>query len=204
MKFIKLYLMTILCLGALSAVYLPVYQTEATPTSEIIRISTSPSNSFITFSNMAPGDRTTKPLRIMNNGNVDFNYIASAILEKGDQELFDSLLMTITDQTSTLYKGKIHDLQQLSLGSLLSHKDKELFFSVELPREAGNEVKHKSATVEFSFTAIGLTEVNENGNGVQLPNTASNLYNNILLGTILVIFGLITIFIFRRRKVVDN
>jgi hypothetical protein len=162
-------------------VYLPIYQTVATPTSEVINISTSPTNSFINLSNLAPGDKIIKPLRITNNGNIDFNFITSAILEKGDQELFDRLLMTITDQATTLYRGSIHDLQQISLGSLKSHKDKELFFSVELPRESGNEVKNKSATVEFSFTATGINESKEINKGDKLPTTATYLFNLIII-----------------------
>src|SRR5690606_16632915 len=190
-----------LCLGALSAIYLPIYQTSATPSSEKIAISTNSSRSFINLENMVPGDKITKSLQVINEGNVDFNYKLSAEMESGDQVLFDNLKVTITDKDKDIYNGSIKELNTLNLGELLSFKKNDLLFTVELPKVAGNEVKNKTTVIGFNFVAEGLNE-GGNGNGNNLPNTATNHFNLLLAGALLLLGGSsILIYVTRKSRI---
>src|SRR5690606_13308597 len=192
-----------LCLGALSAIYLPIYQTSATPSSEKIAISTNSSRSFINIENMVPGDKITKSLQVINEGNVDFNYKLSVEMESGDQVLFDNLKVTITDKDKDIYNGSIKELNTLNLGELLSFKKNDLLFTVELPKVVGNDVKNKTTVIGFNFVAEGLNESeNASGNGNNLPNTATNHFNFLLAGALLLLGGSsILIYVTRKSRI---
>lgn|SRR5690606_2836300 len=197
MKYIKLYVFGILCIGLLSAIYLPIYQTSAMPTSDVIALSTNPAKSFITFNNMAPGDKVSKSIQVLNDGNVDFNYSLSAIKEVGDQILFDKLSIKVSEKNIDIYEGRLKNLDKLDLGELLSHRKDELLFTVEIPSEVSNEVKRKSTSVAFIFVANGLSESKESTSN-ELPKTATSYFNYFLTGLSIITLGIIFI-LFKRR-----
>lgn len=119
-----------------------------------VDISTCPANGFLKADNIAPGDVINSILRVMNNGNLDFNYTVSSYLESGETALFNELLLQVSDSEGLLYQGTLREFQDFPLGTISKGRCNDLNFSVTLPKDAGNELQGKSISVAFNFNAI--------------------------------------------------
>jgi hypothetical protein len=118
-----------------------------------IGITTSPEKQLLKDKNMAPGDKASAPLTVMNTGEHDFYYNISAKMESGDK-LYNYLDLEITDQNhKILYSGKLKDLNDLSLGMLGGSKSDIFNVTIGLPSEAGNEYQGIYTYVKFILKA---------------------------------------------------
>lgn len=118
-------------------------------------IALSPKNQLLKVPNMAPGDKASAPLTVMNKGEKDFTVDISSEMESGDT-LYNKLDLKITDQKDNqpLYSGKLKDLKDLNLGILGHSKNKTFNISVGLPLDAGNEYQGIYTSVKFILTPI--------------------------------------------------
>ncbi|WP_066315645.1 hypothetical protein [Bacillus sp. FJAT-29814] len=143
---------------ALLLAYYPITSTKADQTTYTVDISTSPANGFLIANNLAPGDKKTSVLRVLNNGNLDFNYSVSSRQESGDLSLYNQILLTIIDGQGKLYEGPLAGLSQFALGTIAKTDGRELTFTAQLPLTTGNEAQGKTTTIAFDFSAIGHEE----------------------------------------------
>lgn len=116
-------------------------------------ISTFP-NSFLQVNNIAPGAKYSAEMTVKNEGQHDFSYDISATKESGADLLYNILNLDIVDGNNrTLYTGKLKDLSNTALGVLAKGSQDVLKFTVEFPKEAGNEYQGLSTSSTFTLTA---------------------------------------------------
>ncbi|MRG85024.1 LPXTG cell wall anchor domain-containing protein [Salinibacillus xinjiangensis] len=172
----------------------------ASPTTENkeIDISTSPHKVFFNLQNIKPGDHSTKEMTISNNGEQDFIYIFSQRFLNGSTKLYDEILLKVNDADGTLFDGKLKDFEKLEGRELKSGESEVLIFEVEMPYELGNEFQGLATEFQFKVyvegTLGGILPVDN-----KLPDTASNMYNYLLLGVALLLGGG-SLYYFQRRK----
>ena len=143
-----------------------------------VAISTSPASAFITFNDMMPGDVTTQPLVVSNDGSLQLRYaISSAATNTDSKGLKDQLVLTTNtiDVTTPgtpcddfdgtqLYTGDLDGTTGALVGSnaqgadtgdrtLDSSTTETLCFRVELPSSTGNAYNGASTTATFTFDA---------------------------------------------------
>ena len=143
-----------------------------------VAISTSPASAFITFNDMMPGDVTTQPLVVSNDGSLQLRYaISSAATNTDSKGLKDQLVLTTKtiDVTTPgtpcddfdgtqLYTGDLDGTTGALVGSnaqgadtgdrtLDSSTTETLCFRVELPSSTGNAYNGASTTATFTFDA---------------------------------------------------
>lgn len=165
-----------------------------------IDISTSPHNVFFEIKNSKPGDTFTKVLNVQNNGSQDFQYLFSNEFLTGSDKLFNELVLTISDKKGELYTGKLKDFKKLNSRLLKVNTSEDLTLSVYFPYELGNEFQNLNSEFEFKFyvkgTLGGLLPVD----GPKLPNTASDMFNIIGIGVVLVMVGGAYYLVGKRKK----
>lgn len=124
-------------------------------------IVTNPASSFISDSNLAPGDSITAPITVQNVGRHDFLYDITAKNENpsvDEYSLYDVAYLQINDSAKNiLFDGKLNELQNYVIG-VLGPQDSGantavLDFTISLPPECGNEFQKKSTQVTFVFNA---------------------------------------------------
>lgn len=191
-----------------------------------IDISLSPTDVLFEVSNMKPGDWAPRELTIKNNGKQDFSYQMS-ISNEGDEKLFNELLLEITDKDSFIYDGKLVEFDVLPKRLLEATESEKLTITLRFPEHLGNEFQGLSTSFKLTFVAEGSEnsinpEDPKNGDknpvandevdgvintgddhtgGKQLPNTASNMFNYLVIGACLLIAGiLISLNSKRKRK----
>src|SRR3990170_3291181 len=128
-----------------------------------VAISTSPASAFITFNDMMPGDVTTQPLVVSNDGSLQLRYaISSAATNTDSKGLKDQLVLTTNtiDVTTPgtpcddfdgtqLYTGDLDGTTGALVGSsaqgpdsgdrtLAASGSETLCFRVNLPPSTGN------------------------------------------------------------------
>lgn len=121
-------------------------------------IATNPKNHFLNVKNMAPGDKPSALLTVINKGKKDFSFDISAELENGNT-LFKELDLTITNpqDNKQLYSGKLSDLKDLNLGRLDCSQDETLNIAVGLPSDAGNEYQGIYTSVKFVLNTYPIS-----------------------------------------------
>ncbi|MDN3016816.1 hypothetical protein PH210_11475 [Paenibacillus sp. BSR1-1] len=132
--------------------------TQANETEYNVDISTTPAEGFLIAENMAPGDKKTSILKVNNNGNLDFNYSVSSRQESGDVDLYNKILLKVSDSDGRLYEGTLKGFLSFPLGTIEIGGNDSLTFTAELPIDTGNELQGKSTKVAFDFSAIGHEE----------------------------------------------
>lgn len=187
-------------------------QEEYTNNNEI-DIALEPDDVLFNVNNMKPGDWVPRTLAIKNAGLQDFTYLMT-IENKGNDKLFNELLLEIKDEKEELYNGKLSEFVSLPKRELSATDEEELEITVRFPEHLGNEFQGTDSKFVFEFTAEGAEEVglsnNDNeqiGNdigslgdgGSSLPNTATNIFNFLLIGSILITFGIVIMLVKRYK-----
>lgn len=132
--------------------------TQADETVYQVDITTTPAEGFLIAENLAPGDKKTSILKVNNNGNLDFNYSVSSRQESGDLELYNKILLKVSDTEGRLYEGTLNGFLDFPLGTIEIGGNDSLTFTAELPLDTGNGFQAKSTKIAFDFTAIGHEE----------------------------------------------
>lgn len=202
MKYIKVYFLMMIGITSLSAIYLPFSETEATSSQNMINLSTDPSNRLFYINNLAPGDIISKTIQINNKGNTNSEVEISASRELGDQRLYDALELSIMKNGIIQFQGKLAELKNIKLGEVVSSSSETYELLVGLPLNEGNNVKKKTTAVAFNFVGqFNNNTIQESLDGKKLPSTATNIYNNLLIGLAMLVIGTIILLKLRHRKI---
>lgn len=143
-----------------------------------IDLTTSPTSALVTYSNMAPGDKTTQSLVVSNAGTLGLRYAISGSATNADAKaLKDQLAMTVktidvttpespcdTFDGTQLYAGDVDSSAGKLVGdstagsqtgdrTLAASGSETLCFRVELPSASGNAYQNASTTATFTFDA---------------------------------------------------
>lgn len=133
-------------------------------TGKELGISTFPSSGFLQALNMAPGDRLSENLTVVNQGTLDFSYNISAVKQSGDDPLYNVLDLTILDKSGNpLYAGKLKDLKDLALGILGPNIEDMFKFQISFPAECGNEYQALNVATTFVLNAKEHPDYLQNG-----------------------------------------
>jgi hypothetical protein len=150
--FITVFTTILLLVSAISS-----QNTEATKSKNKIEIATDPPSSFINAFDMAPGDKITSPLKVKNEGNVDFDYVISSRMQSGDELFYDKLVVSVYDIDGLLFRGNLDDLKLYPIGNINKFNHQNFSFEVEFPLDSGNEYQGKKSVVAFDFIAYSPT-----------------------------------------------
>lgn len=164
-----------------------------------IDLSTNPYTILFDLSNTKPGDTIVRELAVGNKGSQDFKYLFSNRFLSGSEKFYNELLLTASDSKSVLFEGKLKDFEKLDSRSLKSGTSEDLTFRVEIPYQLGNEFQGLSTEFQFKLyvegTLGGVLPVDN-----KLPNTATEIFNFILIGAGMVTFGGMLLFYFKRKQ----
>ncbi|MGD0114686.1 MAG: TasA family protein [Dehalococcoidia bacterium] len=159
--------------GGLSLFTQSVDNGSNTFTSGSVEISTNPADTFITMSNMAPGDTVTDQLTISNDGSLQLRYAMTTVATNVDtKNLRDALTLVIKEKGTdcatfdgtTLYSGSLADgaIGDPQTGGdagdrvLDASSSEDLCFKVTLPSNAVGP-ESASTTATFTFAAEQTT-----------------------------------------------
>ncbi|WP_052504601.1 hypothetical protein [Rossellomorea aquimaris] len=181
--------------------------------------------------NMKPGDWTEKTLTIKNGGTEDISYSFQVNSKQPDKKLFNELDLKVYKDSTTnlLFDEKLKNFNGFSPALLKRGDSKDLIFSIMIPYELGNDYQNTSAVFEIRIMAESVlpqqpseetnstTPISDRAEseksttpfkpitsyGMNLPNTATNIYKLLLLGISLTTAGLLFIYlnrIIRKKK----
>lgn len=178
------------------------------------------------LTNMKPGDWVTRNLTIQNRESKSFNYNTKAVFTNGSEKLYNEFQLKIWDSNGLLFNDKLYKFNGLKPRNLQAGKQEDLKFEVKFPYELGNEFQNLGFDFELRFIIEGINPDPNPGDsstgdgnepilpqrpipaedlddppvdGQILPSTATNLYNNLLMGILLAISGG-GLFILQKRK----
>lgn len=179
-----------------------------------IDISLSPTGTLFDISNMKPGDWAPRTLTVKNSGNKDFDY-QMTLQNNGDTKLFNELLLEIKTGDIELYQGKLSEYKSMPVRNLMSGSEENLDLTIRFPEHLGNDFQGIQSAFVFTFTAErkdstavqamtqGLIDSGgSKSSGFTLPATSTNIFNIMLIGSALVVGGIVLMIIryFRRMK----
>jgi LPXTG-motif cell wall-anchored protein len=173
---------------------------DETTQQQEIDIATSPHKIFFNLSNLKPGDRATKILTVFNKGKQDFGYVFSNHFLTGSEKFYNTLLLNVSDQKGELFSGKLKDFEKLDARFLSSGTSEQLTFTIEIPYELGNEYQGLSSEFQFKFYVEGTLGGVLPPDGPKLPNTATDIFNLLVAGSILTTIGATLYLIQKKRK----
>jgi LPXTG-motif cell wall-anchored protein len=187
----------------------------------------SPNNILFNTSNMKPGDSVEKVLEVQNNGEDNFQYIVKVIKEEQNDKLYNELQLDLSRDGTIIYSGKLKDIKELKPITLKKQSEHKLLLKVALPYELGNEFQGLMSEFKIKLVAqlaSGTTDppvtedetpippskvdsetnvnppTHANSQGSKLPNTATNVYNLLLMGAVLMAIGLFFFLLTGRLK----
>lgn len=166
-----------------------------TATNNLLDLSVTPKAVLFDFSNVKPGDSTTRTITVSNSGTNELTYYTESAFYSGSQEFYEQLLLTVEDHNGVIYDGKLHEFMKLSARSLQSDEEEDITFTIVVPNELGNAYQGLLAKFEIEFFGEGMLEDNIGS----LPSTASNIFNYLLIGSMIFIGG-IYLFVANRKK----
>ncbi|WP_049887910.1 TasA family protein [Oceanobacillus massiliensis] len=192
---------------------------EEQPRTSEIDISLSPSDVLFDITNMKPGDWAPRTIIVQNSGILDFSY-QMELRNDGSQKLFNELMMEITDVEGELYNGKLAEFDVLPIRDIEAGKEEELTITIRFPEHLGNEFQGTNSAFAFLFTAEGAEQADSSdkdeqivegavsggdgsSGGLSLPETATNIFNVLILGGIFLVIGFL-ILLLNRRRVTDR
>jgi len=104
-----------------------------------VAISTEPTSSALMIDALAPGATITKPLTVVNTGDLPVNYVVTAAKKAGITEFYEALTVRVTADGISVYDGPMTTLRTTPL-ALAAGSRAQLQFSVGIPADAGNEL----------------------------------------------------------------
>lgn len=133
-------LVAALMLGAAGAYFTGQAQVpESTIRAGAVAISTEPTSAALTIDALAPGATVTKPLTVVNTGDLPVNYVVTAAKKAGITEFYEALTVRVTADGVSVYDGPLMNMRTTPL-PLGAGTRAQLQFSVGIPSDAGNEL----------------------------------------------------------------
>lgn len=182
------------------ALFSPVYKIEAND-EKTIDLSISPHTILFDIENFKPGDWAVREMTIINSGNEELEYIVTANLKEGSEKLYNALKVTIEDgKKNQMFNGTFSEFQNIQPRKLSQSESETLNITVQFPPELENDYQGLTSEVVFTFSANGNSEgILPSGDSI-LPNTATNNFNLLVLGLSLLVFSMLTHFLYRKAK----
>ncbi|WP_456273088.1 TasA family protein [Bacillus sp. AK031] len=168
-------------------------------TNNPLDISTSPHKILFDLTNLKPGDTMSRELLIENKGEQEFDYVLSNKFLEGSKEFYSHLLLTVSDGKGVVYDGKLKDFSELPSRSLKISNQETLLFKVEVPYYLDNAYQGLSCDFEFKLYVEGTLGGVLPADGPKLPATATDIFQTLLIGAILLISG-ITLFKYQSSR----
>lgn len=103
--------------------------------------------------NMRPGYIQDHTLTVKNTGSSIMKYTLKTTVKSGEK-LFNELNVTVKQENTELYKGKLSDLT-ISFRTIPAKTEALLTFSIGLPGEAGNEFQGLKTSYEIQVQGEG-------------------------------------------------
>ncbi len=131
-----------------------------------------PKGTLFNVENMMPGQEISTDFVVSSNRPYDV-YL-SALLERGNVELFENVVATVKNGAETFYKGSFAKLKDLSLKFSKGEEEKNLKLVLFLPEDVGNEYQGKSCDVSLVLSYNGGAgavpgPADDEGGGSSLP-----------------------------------
>jgi hypothetical protein len=104
-----------------------------------VAISTEPTSAAISVDALAPGVTLTKPLTVVNTGDLPVNFVVTAAKKAGITEFYDALTCRVVADGNAIYEGAMSTMRTTPL-SLAAGARTQVQFSMSLPATAGNEL----------------------------------------------------------------
>jgi len=131
---------TVLTVGAAGAYFTgQAAVAENTIRAGSVAISTEPTASAISIDALAPGTTTTKPLTVVNNGDLPVNVVVTCAKKAGISDFYDALTCRVVSDGLALYEGPLAAMKTTPLAMAAGSRT-QLQFSVGMPAEAGNDL----------------------------------------------------------------
>ena len=121
-----------------------------------------PATSFVSVSDLIPGDSATRSVTVENTGSTPFTYVISASNDGGPASLLwtdnvDGLQVVVSDNASQIYSGPINGLDEISAGVEVAAGDTHvLTYVLSLPSSAGNAFQGLSQGIGITYDATQL------------------------------------------------
>jgi LPXTG-motif cell wall-anchored protein len=186
----------------------PLLQSNAENAQPTLKIDTLPRDIFIAIDKLKPGDTVTSKIKVINKGNLDFDYNILSEYTGGSSEFFQALLLNVSDEKGNLlYEGRLSELNKLDKSrKLLMFSSEILSFRIHVPHELGNEFQGLNTTSKITFAAHENFENGSNSDqnappkGETLPMTATNSFNLLIIGLILSLIGISIYLVYKRKN----
>ncbi|MFZ3591226.1 TasA family protein [Bacillus sp. DJP31] len=161
----------------------------------VIDLATDPQKVLFDLSNIKPGDSITRNLVINNNGSSDFRYNTNSTYLKGSEIFYKQFDLTVKDSKGILFQDKLYKFIEIAPRLLKSNSQEQLTFHLELPMAVGNEFQGMEVDFKIDLYVEGDVPV-----GGVLPETATDMFNYMIGGSVLLVGGLFLYQYQRKRK----
>jgi hypothetical protein len=104
-----------------------------------VAISTEPTSAAISMDALAPGVTITKPLTVVNSGDLPVDFVVTAAKKAGITEFYDALTCRVVVDGTAVYEGPVTAMRTTPL-ALAAGARTQVLFSMSLPATAGNEL----------------------------------------------------------------
>lgn len=163
----------------------------------------SPTDLFVNFKNVMPGDKLTQKIVIKNDGSKKVNakiYMRALGAEKGSEKFLSQLKLTVkyvsdmtlfeapADQTSKLTEWK-------SLGTYQPGAEATLEVTLEVPIELGNEFQNAIGKLDWQFKVEEIDTPKTGDDTVLWPYA-------LVLGVCVAL--IVTVLVIKKRKEQEN
>ena len=103
-----------------------------------VQVSTEPTSAAISMDALAPGVTITKPVTVVNTGDLPVNVVVTASKKAGITDFWEALTCKVVSDGNSIYDGPLSTMRTAPL-ALAAGARSQVQFSVALPPEAGNE-----------------------------------------------------------------
>jgi len=192
---------TLICIvWFVMTLFSPVDKIEAN-NEKMFDLSISPHTILFDIENFKPGDWAVREMTIINSGKEDLEYIVTAKLKNGSEKLYNALKVTIEDENKNqLFNGIFSEFENIQPRKLSKSEKEKLYITVQFPPELGNDYQGLTSEVVVIFSASGNSDEILPSKDSILPNTATNNFNLLVLGLSLLVFSMLTHFLYRKAK----
>ncbi|HEY3317325.1 MAG TPA: hypothetical protein VGK50_02730 [Coriobacteriia bacterium] len=104
-----------------------------------VAVSAEPTSAALSIEALAPGAPVTRPLVVVNDGNLPVTVVVTAAKKAGITDFYNSLTCTVTADGASLYEGSLSALSTTPL-AIASGSRAQMQFAIGLPENAGNDL----------------------------------------------------------------
>jgi hypothetical protein len=104
-----------------------------------VAVSTEPTSAAISMDALAPGVTTTKPLTVVNTGDLPVDVVVTAAKKAGITEFYNALTCRVVSDGNAVYEGPLSTLRTSPI-PLAAGARTQVQFSMSIPAAAGNEL----------------------------------------------------------------